>query len=257
MSDAQNDYNGPDKTQFHDHLADYEEARFNMMRAASLAGKVLNDWEKKGGNKNDIRDGYALRQMNSEEQQAELRRQVRVASWMNLISEDAYSQTNFLKVFDAPPTVEVGIGGAPIGSRLSLGRAMSAGYNDGKTRNGPGLQDGIESYGWVADSEEAMAYSEGWGDGFKLRPPPKAPKEKSLSEAIDEELGQQEPAAGEPDADEAPKPKRGRPKKSEAAASNENVVPLGRGKRAPLALPAPDDDMPDDVDFDERMRPPG
>ena len=218
--------NGPGRDEYFEILADYEEARFNMQRAASLAGKALQAWEKKGGDKADIRDGYAFRQMDPEDQQAELRRQMRVASWFGLIKEETDGQGSFAAIFDAkPPAEPTGLGGAPAGSRLAVVRAMTAGYNDGKSKNGPGLAEGVELYGWAADSEEALAYAQGWGDGNKLRPPPKAAKEKpgkSLNEEIAEELAAQE-------AVEAPK-KRGRPPKN-----------------APLARPAPelDADLPE------------
>jgi hypothetical protein len=235
VSDAgTNDYRGPSKDLYHDALADYEEARFNVMRATSIAGKVLADWERRGGVKNDIRDGYALRQMTPEEQQVELRRQWRVASWMGMISEDATGQKSFAKLFDIKTPAKTGIGGAILGSRLSVGRAMTAGYNDAKQRNGPTMQEGLEPYlkefGWAKDSEEALAYCEGFGDGLKVRPPPKAPKEPSpetLSKKIEKELAAKE--------------------KAEAAAKK-NGAPGGR-KQA--ALPAPDAPPAPEAGFDD------
>ena len=203
MTEPQERYNGPNRAVYFDMLADYEEARFNMARAASLAGKVLEAWEKKGGDKADIRDGYAYRQLQPDEQKAELRRKLRVASWHGLVAEEPNGQSNFSSLFDAPQPVETsGIGGAPLGSRLSVVRAMSAGFNDGKTKNGPSMGEGMEAYPWEPDSEEAMAYAEGFGDGLKLRPAPKVRKE-------DKEAEESGPAEG---ASEPPAPrKRGRP----------------------------------------------
>lgn len=163
-------YNGPGKEAFLDACAEYEEHRFDVMRATSLAGKVLNAWEGRGGNKDDIRDAFVLRKMTPEEQQAELRRQARVAGWLGIISEDVTGQRSFLKAFDAPS--ERSVGGIPLGSRLSLARAKTAGFKDGKAKKGPGLAEGIEQWGWDPESPEAEAYSEGWGAGFDLRPIP-------------------------------------------------------------------------------------
>ena len=221
MSEEADGYNGPGKDEYLDKLAEYEEIRFNIMRLTSRAGKLLQGWEKSGGKKRDIQFGYDLRQLSPEEQRAEMLDRARVASYLGVISVDTNGQGSFELLFDAPPSDDpVGIGGAPLGSRLSLVRAMSAGFNDGKAKNGPGLSEGIKMYGWPDDSDEAMSYSTGWGDGFKERPAPKPPKAdkkagKSLNEEIAEELAAQE-------AVEAPK-KRGRPP-----------------KKAPLALPAPE-----------------
>jgi hypothetical protein len=234
-------YQGPSKADYFDALASYEEARFNMQRAASLAGKALDAWEKRGGIKDDIRDGYKLRQMQPDEQRAELRRQFRVAGWHGIVDEDVAGQRNFLKVFDAPPVEPaMGIGGAPIGSQLSRVRALASGFNDGKQRKGPSLQDGIELYGFPADSDEALAYAEGWGDGFKLRPAEKVKKidpedldepEASLRDQVAAELDRQEAEKqGEP-----AKRGRGRPRKD--AAAGDNVVPMARPT---AALPPPD-----------------
>lgn len=202
-------YNGPGKDAFLEACAEYEEHRFAIMRATSLAGHVLSGWEDKGGNKNDIRDGFVLRQMTPEEQRAELRRQARVAGWLGIISEDQTGQTSFIKAFEAPAKAAetLGIGGAPLGSRLSEVRAKTAGFNDGKAKAGPGLQDGLAQYEWEPDSPEALAYAEGWGDGNKLRPPPKVRKgESDTGNPVSEATDSGDPAPAE----EAPKQRRGR-----------------------------------------------
>ena len=196
MTEPQDGYNGPDKKVYFDTLARYEEAMFNVHRSSSLAGKALDEWERKGGDKADIRDGYKYRQLQPDEQKAELRRKLRVASWHGLVAEEPNGQSNFSSLFDAPPPVEVsGIGGAPIGSRLSVVRAMSAGFNDGKTKNGPSMGEGMEAYPWAPDSEEALAYAEGFGDGLKLRPPPKVRKEDKEAEESGTADGASEPPA--------------------------------------------------------------
>lgn len=227
------EYNGPDKALFLDVLADYEEHRFSMMRAASLAGKVLNDWESKGGHKDDIRDGYAYRQMLPEEQRAEVRRRHRVEQWMGIVAQDADGQGTFEKLFELTPDIAMGIGGAPLGSRLSIGRAKTAGFNDGKSRNGPSLQEGIELYGFVADSDEALAYAEGFGDGLKLRPPPKAkskdedeadePKTSALT-VMTEKLKAMDAATAQASGDDAPKRRGRKPKTAEVVSIRGNPV---------------------------------
>ena len=237
-------YNGPTKDEYFDALASYEGHRFEIMRLTSLAGKVLNDWEKRGGIKDDLRDGYKLRQMDPDEQRAELRRQFRVAGWHGIVDEDVGGQRSFLRAFDAPPVeAPAGIGGAPLGTQLSKVRALAAGFNDGKSRNGPGLQDGIELYGFEADSEEALAYAEGWGDGNKLRPPPKI--KKSDVEDADEDLNAEVAAelAAQEQAQAPAKRGRGRPRKEPA--NDSNVVPMAR--EPVRMLPAPEED-PDPFD---------
>lgn len=181
-------YNGPSKEDFLETLADYEEVRFFIAQANSKAGKILGSWEKAGGDKDDLRDGYKLRLMDTSDQQRELRRQFRVAGWIGVIDEDRTGQASFLKVFDVKAP-ELGIGGAAIGSRLSIVRAKSAGFNDGKAKNGPAMQEGIEAYDWTPDSDEAMAYAEGFGKGLELRPPPKVKKGDDIDAEPQDEPG--------------------------------------------------------------------
>jgi hypothetical protein len=236
VKDMEN-YNGPDREQFLDTLADYEERRFNIAREMSFAGKILEKWEKEGGHRDDIRDGYKLRKMDADDQQAELRRQFRVAGWLGITDEDVAGQRSFLKVFEVKSTpVNYGIGGAPLGSRLSIVRAKARGYEDGKTKNGPSLQEGLEQFDWEPDSDESLSYSEMFGQGLPLRPPPKSRKSDVDSGSfggvtIDGDgeadappvsaLGVMVDQLKAMDEAEAAKPKRGRPRKQ-------------------VALPAPD-----------------
>lgn len=195
-------YNGPDREKFLDTLADYEGYRFAVMQATSMAGKVMAEWERLGGDKQDLRDGFALRKLDPDEQKMDLRRQYRVAGWLGIVDEDAIGQRSFIKVFEQPTAVTAaGIGSAPLGSRLSLIRAKSAGYNDGKIKNGPTMQEGLEVYanslGWEADSGEALSYAEGFGEGLPQRPAPKERKAKESDEAPDEG-GSDEPLPNDP-----------------------------------------------------------
>jgi hypothetical protein len=238
-----NEYNGPDKVAFMDTLADYEEHRFAVMRATSLAGKVLATWEKKGGNKDDIRQGYDYRQMLPEEQRAEVRRRLRVDQWMGLVAEEDGGQGTFKRLFDMTPEPETGIGGAPIGSKLSVGRAKAAGFNDGKAKNGPSLQEGIESYGFAADSEEALAYAEYYGEGLLLRPAPKEPKG---DKAGDSDGGSPMSKPGPSALDVMTETIKELDEQERAANENGNgAEPKKRGRKPKmLALPGPDDEIP-------------
>ena len=240
MADDNGYYTGPSKDDFLERLARYEGIRFEIMRLTSQAGKVLEEWEKRGGDKKDIKDGYSLRQMTVEEQRAELRRQFRVAGWIGAVDEDAAGQRSFLAAFDAPPVEPpTGIGGAPLGSDLSRVRALSAGFNDGRARKGPGLQDGIELYGFEADSPEALAYAEGWGQGFELRPPSKPSRAESAEDAEDGDLNAE--IAAELAAQDAPQ-KRGRGRPRKQPAGGDNVVPMAWPETRMLPAPDVDDD---------------
>lgn len=227
-------YNGPGKEQYWEALGLYEEERFLVMRHMSKAGKIIARWEKDGGSGDDLRDGYSLRKLSKEDQQTELRRQFRVASFLDIVDPDRLGQRSFISLFDVPETM-VGIGGAPMGSRSSIIRAKGAGFKDGKTRSGPSLQEGMEAFEWPADSDEAMSYSEGFGLGLELRPPPKAKKTDGDDDDQGDESGEDEQpksalgvmvgalqamdakAAAEKAASE-PKRGPGRPKKNQAAA---------------------------------------
>lgn len=240
-------YNGPDRADFWESLGLYEEQRFAVMQHMSLAGKILSAWEKKGGDKSDLRDGYALRQLDQDDQKAELRRQFRVASWLGIVDPERISQRSFISLFDVPEEM-VGIGGAPFGSRSSIIRAKGAGHKDAKAKDGPSMQEGLESYGWPADCDEALAYCEGYGLGLPLRPPPKARKGDADDEQGDED-------AGEPDGDDDP-PKSAlgvmvgqlQEMDAKAAAAKAAAEPKrgpGRPKKNQAALPASDEPAPD------------
>jgi hypothetical protein len=242
-------YNGPDKADFWESLGLYEEQRFAVMQHMSLAGKILSAWEKKGGDKADLRDGYSLRQLDQEDQKAELRRQFRVASWLGIVDPDRLGQRSFVSLFDVPEEL-VGIGGAPFGSRSSIIRAKGAGHKDGKAKDGPSMQQGLDSYGWPADCDEALAYCEGYGLGLPLRPPPKV--RKGDADNQDDDQG------GEPGEDEQPKSALGvmvgQLKEMDAKAAEKAAAAKrgpGRPKKQQASMPAPDardaDEPPPDV----------
>lgn len=181
MPDEDTDrYNGPDRASALDATADYEEQRFAVMKATSKCGAILRSWERKGGNADDIRDLYALRKMTPEEQQAEMRRNTRVFGWAGIVTVDEEGQSSFIARFDPPVTDGSGIGNAPLGSRLSIVRAKSAGFNDGKAKGVGTMQDGLKVYlqtlGWEVEGPEAHSYIEGYDDGLELRPPAKLKK---------------------------------------------------------------------------------
>jgi hypothetical protein len=250
-SDESAGYNGPERDAALETAADYEELRFDIMKATSECGALLRAWEKKGGNPDDIRDLYNLRKMSPEEQQAELRRQNRVFGWAGIVTVDDKGQADFLVGLDTK-TVASGIGNAPLGSRLSLVRARTAGYNDGRAKGSGTLQDGLKVWadllGWEADSEEALSYAEGYGEGLKLRPPPKPARftpntAEDVADAIDADDEGQQPAA----------PRRGRPPgsknkpKSATQEMAERAAAMDNGGKGPRkgaggmkALPAPE-----------------
>lgn len=235
MSKKQEGYNGPSKEEFLELLADYESHRFDIMSAMSKAGKVVAAWEQAGGDKADLKDGYALRKLELEDQKTEIRRQFRVAAWLGVVDPDRLGQRSFISLFDVDEEM-FGIGGAPLGSRLSIIRAKSAGFGDGKSKSGPSLQQGLEAFGWPADCDELMSYSEGFGEGLMLRPPPKA--KKSDGDEGDE--------GGDPGEDEQPKSALGvmvrqlQQMDAKAAAAEPKRGP-GRPRKNQAALPAPDE----------------
>jgi hypothetical protein len=241
-------YNGPDKEKFFDVLGAYEEQRFEIMRHMSLAGKILAAWEKDGGDKDDLRDAYTLRKLDKDDQQAELRRQFRVASWLGIVDPDRMGQRSFVSLFDVPEEM-VGIGGAPFGSRSSIIRSKGAGFRDGKGRSGPSMQEGLDAYGWPADCDEALAYCEGYGLGLPLRPPPKVRKGDADDDQGDEEGG--EPGEDEQQPKSALGVMVGQLKEMDAKAAAEKAAAEpkrgpGRPKKQQASMPAPDARDPDE-----------
>jgi hypothetical protein len=234
-------YNGPGKDEFFESLARYEEHRFHVMRYTSLAGAELKSWEKRGGNKKEIQQGYNLRQMSKEEQQADILSQIRVAGWMGAIDEDRTGQASFLRAFDTKP-VPTGIGGAPLGTPLSIIRAKVAGYNDAKTKDGPSMGEGQELYEWEMDSEEALAYAEGFGEGLPLRPLPK----KKKGDVEDESGGQESSGGGEDTGDDDGGGDDGDGDGGDGETSEEEsenpAPPARRGGRKKAAAPIADPD---------------
>jgi ribosome modulation factor len=173
MSEAQTATNGPAKARFIDRLGEYTEIRFQQMRWASKAAKCLDAHEREGGDRDDIRDGFTLGKLSPDERKAEIRRQMRVASYMGVTTWQETGQASFIATFDQPPEEldTLGAGGAPIGSRLSLARAHVDGYNTGKAGGE------VSVCPFPAESEEATSWETGWQDGREDRPEPKPSKQ--------------------------------------------------------------------------------
>jgi hypothetical protein len=169
-------YNGPGKEKYWEYLGLYEETRLGIMKLTAKSGNILDDYERTGGKKNDLRDGFILKQLTPKEQMAELQRQIRIAGYHGIVDEDRTGQASFLRAFDVQEEMS-GIGGAPLGSKSSIVRARARGFQDGRTKNGPSLQQGLEQFpSWEPDSDEALSYAEEFGEGLKLRPSPKPKK---------------------------------------------------------------------------------
>lgn len=170
--EPQSKYNGPDKPQFNDGLAEYTEVRFQQMRWAAKASAFKARWERKGGAFEDIQYGFAQGKLTREERVAKISARARVDGWMGTVTVQDDGQTSFAVTFDQTAPDELGAGGAPLGSRLSLARAQAEGYNTG--RHGGSLAD----CEFPAESEEAHIWAEGYGDGMRDRveKEPKPPK---------------------------------------------------------------------------------
>ncbi len=206
-------YNGPGKSQFNDCLGEYTEIRFNVMKWTAKAAALKARWETKGGDFENVQHIFKLAQLAPEEQQAKIASRTRAEGWAGIATvTEEDGQISFTAQFDQKPD-ELGVGGAPIGSRLSLARAATAGYNAG--RHGGSLSD----CPFAAESEEAHAWETNYGDGMmdRVEKPPRAPQANGKS-ATDEMA---ETAAAMP-----------------LSESEQNVVAIGRKRRK--ALPAPD-----------------
>lgn len=215
-------YEGPGRLEALETAADFEEFRFAQMQAMSGCGAVLRGWERRGGDKKDIQDLYAMRDMTIEEVMAELRRINRTISWKLDTDDNSLGQADFFRAFEPPQQVTgTGIGAAPIGSRLSKVRAKVSGFNEGKAKGSGSMQDGLAPYlndfGWEPDCAEALAYAEGYGEGLKLRPPPKAPKDNDGQAADEQTEGGASDTPPVPTGEKPATRGRGRPRKSESA----------------------------------------
>ena len=177
-------YNGPDKPTFDDHLAEYIELRFNIMRYTSKVAKLKGRWEQKGGDFADVQHGFKMSQLTVDEQRAAISARTRVEGWLGIatVTEDD-GQISFTASFDQKPA-ELGAGGAPLGSRLSLARAATDGYNTGR-HNGS-----LSDCPFAAESEEAHAWATAYGDGMEDRPAPKPPKPPKAGKSATEEMAE-------------------------------------------------------------------
>ena len=203
-------YNGPGKREFDKTLGEYMECRFQQMRWASKTGNVLRQWESKGGEKDDIRDGYDLAMVEPEQRVAETARLHRVLQWTDLIVAEDDGQWSFAQVLEKPKK-KPGAGGHPLGSFASTAAATIEGYRAGKDGS-----TGLADCPYPPESSEAARWAEGFGQGMEDRPPPKP-----------EKVRKGKAAAGEANGEQPPK----------------------RTRRSMLALPAPDQmpaEMPDE-----------
>lgn len=173
--------NGPTKDEFNDALADFESLRLEQMAIMARQARVMEQWEKKGGDRDDLRDGFKLSQLDEADRQREVKRRQRVHGWMGIVIVEDDGQVSFAPTFEVP--TQTGAGGAELGSRLSLVRAKTDGFNSGKHREGA-----LSQNPWPADTEEALEWASGYGAGAEYRKPPKPTKEASEAdgEANDE-----------------------------------------------------------------------
>lgn len=172
--EPQSKYNGPDKAQFNDVLGEYTEIRFHIMKWTSKASKLKNYWERKGGEFEDVQHGFKMGRLTPDEQRVKITARSRVEGWLGIATvTEEDGQISFTAAFDQKPD-ELGAGGAPLGSRLSLARAATDGYNTGK--GGGSLAD----CPFHAESEEAHAWAEAYGDGMQDRVE-RAPREKKAN----------------------------------------------------------------------------
>lgn len=224
------DSNGPNKTVFLDALGEYTEVRFQQMRWASKAAACLAKFERKGGDRADVQDGFALGKMTMEDRVADVKRRNRVAGFMGVTTWEETGQGTFTATFDMPAAEEQGAGGAPLGSRLSVARAAIDSYNTAKA--GGSLADNP----WGADTEEFGVWAENFGDGLADRPPPKERKTR-------DEDGEDVPEG------DAPAKKRGRRKASSEVIAEriqelDEAEAATKQRRGQRALPAPESEKP-------------
>lgn len=165
--------NGPTQADYDDALGEFTEIRTAMQRLASKASKVMNRYEAKGGDPDDIRFGHKLGKLSKSEAAAKLAGMVRIGVWSGIqIAYEADGQASFSTTFDAPAAGTAGM--TVLGSRVSMARAYSDGWNTGKA--GGALAD--NNYSAFPGSEEFGKWADGFGDGMEDRPDPIAKEAK-------------------------------------------------------------------------------
>lgn len=168
-------YEGPGKNDYHETVGALLEEHFNQMQAMANQSAIMREWESRGGNKNDLKDGRLFAKMEPEERHAEALRNMRVWQWNDVIELDADAQMEFASALKTPENK------FPLGTRASIALANIDGFKAGKERDGLGLADNP----WPDKQRcvgERDAWAEGWGKGFRYRPPPKPSKEEANGE---------------------------------------------------------------------------
>lgn len=200
MSDG---YNGPGQESFESALGRHIDIRFNIMRWTSRAAHNLAAWEREGGVKDDILEGYDLARLDPEQRVSKVAQRNRVASWMGVASVDGKGQWSFAETFDKTDDPK-GAGGHRLGSMPSLGIAKTDGYRSGKggilkPEDNPFAAHTKESEGWligydlgVEDRPTKKAKANGHDTA---EPPPKKKRGRKPKAPLDADLQMDTPAA--------------------------------------------------------------
>ncbi len=208
--------NGPSKEEFEEFLAEHGEDVFAKKRIDASIKKRKARWEAKGGDfKQQIKHAFDLSQLTPEELREMLSARSQGEAWSGFatVTEEG-GQISFTATFDQKPPVEHGFGGAPLGSRLSLGRARADGYN---TAIHGGSLAGCPV---PAESEEAVAWAKGFGEGLedRVEPPPRPRRPgKTATEEMAEAAGAMPLSDSEVAVLDAERRRRGRPAKVQEA----------------------------------------
>ncbi len=208
------DTNGPSKEEFEEFLAEHGEDVFAKKRIDASIKKRKARWEAKGGDfKEQIEHPYKLSKLTPEERRDKLSARSQGEAWSGFVTvTEKGGQISFTATLDQP--VERGFGGAPLGSRLSLGRARADAYNT--AIHGGSLADCPVP----VESEEAVAWAKGFGEGLedRVEPPPRPRKPgKTATEEMAEAAGVMPLSDSEVAVLDAERRRRGRPAKVKEA----------------------------------------
>lgn len=153
--------NGPSMAEFEEVLAEFTELKTASQRLNQKIKTCLGNYESKGGDPDEIKDGYQLGKLDKASAQARVKRFNKVARWTGVIAWEEGGQANFSATFDQPA---VASGPAP-GSRLAVARAYGDGWNSGK--NGALIDSSPFSH--APGSKEFVAWRDGWEEGQRDR----------------------------------------------------------------------------------------
>lgn len=202
---------------FNEHLADYEEARFGVMRALSKCGHALSRAETAGFLRKEVQSAYDLGKMEPAERSEWLQSQFRIAGYVGIVAVGDAGQYDFNALFDQlSPNPEERPGEPLRGSKLSIVRARVDGFNSGKA-----TKDGEEPENpWHQNDDEYDAWQEGLNEGLAARVPRKARKKKSAAVEVEtEEAEDTAQPSGESPTPPAPRTRRSGKTADEALAS--------------------------------------